>query len=289
MTLNDQWNSIMSEIINSVKTLPDLIDVTSNNGFNATTATSPVGTLSAVQFTGLTPGQFVDSFDLSINVALGNIRISIYGDAANSPDQLLGESGSLAVGSTGVVNFRLSKQVEVPQDGILWLSYENDDAGLDLDLSSGQASGTLYTVVHTFGSAPDPFAGAAGTAPFWAQIHSDPKVVKHYGVNGGQPETFYAIVSAVDMRIAETTTRGSNNVFTFDIDLSYYGRDFQDGLTKVIEVSSDIYDLIHLQNLNNTVQKATANITIRDIVEGDSLFLTGATITVQAEKLVFQF
>lgn len=289
MTLNNQWNGIMDEIINRVKTLPDLIDVTSANAFNATTATSSIGTLRSVQFTGLTPGQFVDSFDLNVNVAAGNVRISIYGDSTNTPDQLLGESSSLAVSATGVVNFRLQKQVEVPQDGILWLSYENDDAGLNLDLSVAQASGSLYTVAHTFGVAPDPFAGIPGTSPFWAQIHSDPKVVKHYGVNGGQPETFYAIVSAVDMQIAETTTRGSNNVFTFDIDLSYYGRDFQDGLTKIIEVSSDIYDLIHLQNLNNKVQKAIANITIREIVEGENLFMTGATITIQAEKLVFQF
>ena len=288
MTLNTQWNTIFDQIINECKALPELADSVSNNGFNATTATSPVGTLSSVQFTGLTPGDFIDSFDLSINVAAGNVRISVYGDAASTPDQLLGESPSILVPSIGVVNFRLQKQVEVPQDGILWLSYENDDASLDLDLSTAQASGTLYTVLHTFGSAPDPFSGSPGTSPFWSQIHSSPKVVKHYGILGSQPENFMCVVMADGMTIGDTTFNGSNNTFQFYVDISYHGVDFQDGASKIINLASDIYDAIHLKNLNNTVQHATVDITILEVLEGDNLYLTGARCTVKCKKLVFK-
>ena len=288
MTLSKQWNSIMDEVINQCKSLNDLADSSSNNGFDATTATSPTGTLSAVQFTGLTPGNFMDSFDLGINVIGGNIRISIYGDASNTPDQLLGESPVISVLNTGVVNFRLSKQLEVPQDGILWLAYENDDANLDLDLSTGQLSGTLYTVAHTFGTAPDPFAGAAGTSPFWAEIHLNPKVVKHYGIRGSQPENFFCIVSTHDMKIKDLTSSGSENLFSFMADVSYRGVDFQDGLGKILDLTSEIYDKMHLTTLNNLVQNTTVEITLEEIVEGDNLYLVGARVEILCQKLVFQ-
>jgi hypothetical protein len=288
MTLSTQWNIIMDQVILECKALPDLTDVTSNNGFNATTATSPTGTLSAVQFTGLTPGVFIDSFDLNVNVASGNVRISVYGDAVSTPDLLLGESPSIPVATTGEVNFRLQKQVEVPQDGILWLSYENDDAGLDLDLSTGQSSGTLYTVSHTYGTAPSPFGGSAGTSPFWAQLHSSPKVVKHYGVRGSQPENFFCVVAARDMTIVDTTMHGSNNKFQFDVDVSYHGVDFQHGLSRILDLCSEIYDAIHNTNLNNTVQHATVEITMEEIVEGENLYLIGARCNINCQKLVFQ-
>ena len=287
MTLNTRWNTIWDEIINQCKSLTNLTDITSNNGFNATNATSPTGTLSAVQFTGLQPGDFVDSFDLTVNVSAGNVRISLYGDASNSPDQLLGESPSLAVSSTGVVNFRLSKQVEIPQDGLLWLSYENDDASLDLDLSTGQSSGSLYTVAHTFGTAPDPFSGSGGTSPFWAQIHSNPKVVKHYGIRGSQPENFFCIVSADTMIPAPASTRGSNNTFTFNVDVTYRGVDFQNGAASIVNLCSEIYDTIHMKNLNNLVHNCNVDITMQDVVEGDNLYLIGARVIVRCETQVF--
>lgn len=288
MTLANIWNNIIDEIIVQCKAITVLNDSQTNNGFNATTSTSSTGTLYAVQFTGLTPGEFIDSFDLKINVAAGNVRVSLYGDVTNSPDQLLGESNSIAVNSTGVVNFRLSKQVEVPQDGIVWCAYENDDGSLDLDLSTGQSSGTLYTVAHTFGSAPDPFSGSAGTSPFWVQLHYNPKVVKHYGVAGAQPEDYHCIVSADNMTSEERTTRGTNNIFTVNVDIIYKGVDFQDALSKILDVSSEVYDNIHYTNLNNTVHNAVVEIQIQDIVEGDNLYLAGVRCIVSAEKLVIQ-
>jgi len=287
MVLSIRWNTIWDEIINQCKALTNLKDTTSNNGFNATTATSPTGKLSAVSFTGLNPGDFIDSFDLAVNVKLGNVRISIYGDASNTPDQLLGQSPSIAVPQTGVANFRLLKQVEVPQDGIVWLAYENDDAGLDLDLSTGQAAGTLYTATHTFGSAPDPFSGTAGTSPFWAQLHSSPKVVKHYGIRGSQPENFFAVVAAESMTTQPASTRGTNNFFTFSIDVSYHGVDFQNGAASIVDLCSEIYDAIHLKNLNNLVHNCTVEITMEEVVEGDNLYLIGARVTVVCEKQIF--
>lgn len=288
MTLSTKWNTILDEIISECKEIPDLNDEKVNNGFNATNGTSSVGTLRAVQITGLTPGNFVDSFDLEINVAAGNVRVSIYGDSSNTPDQLLGESSSIPVTQNGTVNFRLQKQVEVPQDGILWLGYENDDANLDLDLSTAQASGTLYTRLHTFGSAPDPFAGSAGTAPFWVQLHFNPKVVKHYGVRGSQPENFFCVVSAKEMRINKKTTSGSNNTFLTYVDISYHGVDFQHGLTKVLDLSSSIYDAIHMTNLNGKVHNATVEVEMEEILEGDNLYLIGARVLVSCEALVLQ-
>ena len=153
MTLEEAWNEIIDETIIQIKSgVSELNDTVQNNGFNATTATFPIGTLSAIQFTGLQTGDFIDSFSVNVNVSAGNVRIKIYGDNNNSPDVLLGESASITLGTAlGDINFRMLKQVEIPSDGIVWCAIENDTATLDLDVSTGQSSGSLYTITHTFG------------------------------------------------------------------------------------------------------------------------------------------
>ena len=232
---------------------------------------------------------YIDSFDIKVNVAAGNVRIKIYSDGANKPDLLLGESDSIPITKTGVVNLRLIKQVEVPIDGQVWIALENDNASLDVDLSLSQASGTLYTEAHTFGVGPSPwFGGTADTSPFCAQIHLDPKVVKHKGVRGKQIEDFYAVVSAGEMTVESMTNRGSNNIFVTHIDLSYRGEDFQDGLTKMLTKASEIYDLIHMTDLNGQVQYAKVEIFPDEIIEGENLYLVGTRIQVTSSKVVMQ-
>lgn len=291
MTLEEAWNEIIDETIIQIKAgVTELTDTVQNNGFNATTATFPVGTLSAVQFTGLQPGDFIDSFSVNVNVSAGTIRIKIYGDNNNTPNILLGESGIITLGTAlGDINFRMSKQVEVPSDGIVWCAIENDNATLDLDISTAQSSGSLYTVAHTFGDGPDPFAGAAGTSPFFCELHTKPKVVKHYGIRGSQPEDYFVIVSSGNMETANYTNRGSINKFEIFIDISYRGADYRDGLTKILKVGSDIYDILHRTTLNGRVRQCdVVTMNPAEIEEGKNLYLTGLRITLMCEKAVIQ-
>jgi len=291
MTLNEVWNELIDEVVIQIKTgVTELADTTQNNSFDATTATFPTGTLSAIQFTSLQTGDFIDSFSIKVNVAAGNIRIKIYGDNNNSPNILLGESGSLSIGATvGTINFRMKKQIEIPSDGIIWCAIENDNAVLDLDISTGQSSGSLYTVAHTFGDGPDPFAGSSGTSPFWCELHTKPKVVKHYGVRGSQPEDYFAIVAAGNMETGSYTSRGSINKFEIMFYISYRGIDFRDCLTKILKVASDIYDILHRTTLNGKVRQCdVTTMNPSEIEEGKNLYLTGLRITLMCEKAVIQ-
>ena len=112
MTLSQKWNSIMDEIILQTKTLTELNDLTQANSFNASSGTLSSGTLRSVKISGLQAGLFIDSFDINVNVAAGNIRGKIYGDSANKPDQFLGETNSI-LATTGDINLRFLKMVEI--------------------------------------------------------------------------------------------------------------------------------------------------------------------------------
>ena len=289
MTLLSVWNPLMDEVIDQLKSITELNDTKANNGFNATTGTNATGTLRAVQFTTLPLGKFVDSFTLNVNVAVGNVRIKVYDDSSNSPGALIGESDPLAVTKIGDINFRLNKHVEVPIDGIIWLAFENDNATLDIDLSTGQSSGSLYTVTHTFGEGPTTFSGSAGTSPFYAEIHYDPKVEKHFGIRGGIDD-YFAIVSAgeVSNQSGESGATSSTllNTIKFMVDLSYRGRDFADGLTKNMAVSTKVYDLINLTTLNDRVRRAVVEIFPQDIEEGENLYMVISRIVITCEAYV---
>ncbi len=290
MTLNEAWNEIIDETITQIKAVSELADTVQNNGFNSTTQAEPVGFLRVVQFTGLQPGDFIDSFSLDVNTAAGNIRIKIYGDKNNSPDVLLGEGNSVSVSSTGVVNFRLIKQVEVPSDGMIWCAFENDNVLLVVVSSSGEASGTFQFVAHTFGPGPDPFGtSTSGTIPFWCELHTNASVVKHWGMRGTQPEDFFVIVSAGIMDTGSYTNRGSINNFNVMIDLSYRGVDYRDGLTKTLKVASDIYDILHRTTLNGKVRQCDVlSMNPTEIEQGKNLYLTGLVIMTRNEKAVIQ-
>ncbi len=267
MGLAEQWNGIIDEVILQCKTLDKLQDTLISNSYNATTGIYGTGSIFAVQLTGLEMGKMIDSVDLNVTVADGNIRVKIFTDSANKPDILLGESDSIPVSGTGVQNFRFLKEVEIPIDGQVWIAFETDSASLDIVRSTGQSSGTNYSVAHTFGVGPDLWSGgSAGTTPFWTQVHYDPKVVKYDGQRGKQIEDFFAVVWAEGMTVLSLTNRGSNNEFVVNIDLSYRGVDFKDGLTKMLSKSSEIYDKIHMTTLNNRVQKAVVNITPDEVL-----------------------
>jgi len=290
MALNEVWNEIVDEVIVQSKTVTELADTTVNNTFDATNSTQTTGFVYTSQFTGLTLGEFINSISLKVTTAAGNVRIKIYGDNAGEPDILLGESQSLSVSGTGIQAFTLIKKVEVPIDGIIWASFENDNASLDISETTGESSGTLKSVAHTYGAGPDPFGSPTnGTIPKWTQINTNAKVVKHYDVRGHQPEDYFVIVQTGEMVTSEYTNRGSINDFQILIDLSYRGVDFRDGLTKTLKVASDLYDILHLTTLNGKCRRAfIQSMTPEEIDEGQNLYLTMIRLVLMCERAVIQ-
>jgi len=290
MTLNEIWNELIDETIIQIKAITELKDTENDNGFTGSNQIQAFGFVVAYQFKNLQPGDFIDSFDLDVITAAGNIRIKIYGDNNDTPNILLGESNSLSVSGTGLQNFRMEKQVEVPSDGIIWCAFETDTTTLDLVAQTGLPAGTRQNITHTYGTGPDPFGSAtSGTTGLRIILHTKPIVVKHYGMRGTQPEDYFGIVSAGNMETASYTNRGSINKFEIFIDLSYRGADYRDGLTKVLKVASDIYDILHRTTLNSKCRQCdVTRMDPAEIEEGKNLYLTGVRVTIMCEKAVIQ-
>ena len=117
------------------------------------------GTLRASKLTGLTVGNVVDKCGVNIfSTFSGNIRLKLYNDVANSPDTLLGETGSFALTANGFTDVDLLFNVIVPSDGILWIAVEFSSATVR---PSGLATTTSYGVAHTFGAGPTSFVETA--------------------------------------------------------------------------------------------------------------------------------
>lgn len=291
MSLSQRWNGIWDEIINKCKSFEELSDTAIKSArYSNITSHSDSRYIKAIQFTGLTPGDFVNSFDLDISSGEGNIKGSIYGDSQNRPDQLLSESDEFMYSGTDrMFNILFQKSVEVPQDGILWIAFQNENGNFDIKHSTISPVFLSFDSNRYYGSgAPNPFSGGGyNTQPFFAILHTNPKVIKHHGVNGSQPDEFFCIVSANNMTTAPASTRGTNNTFTFNIDINRRSSDFAEGASKVIDLASEIYDSIHMTNLNDLVHNCTAEIAIDEIAEADNLYLTGARITVSCETQVF--
>jgi hypothetical protein len=136
------------------------VDADRNAGYNATTINTMTGNIRVQKFTGLSPRDKVDSLKIDVNTAAGNVRIKCYDDNAGEPNNLLGESGSLAVGGTGEQTFAYPDNVLVPDDGIIWVGFECDSDTLDIDHQTALTSGTTKTVAHTYGAGADPFGSA---------------------------------------------------------------------------------------------------------------------------------
>ena len=102
--------------------------------------------------TGLIAGNPVTSIGVNFFTAAGNIRVKAYDDdGAGDPDNLLAESGSVAV-SSGFNDVAVSG-LTVPSDGIIWFGFEVDSGSADIFFNAVQ----VFNVGHTFGTGPDPF------------------------------------------------------------------------------------------------------------------------------------
>lgn len=127
-----------------------------NNAKTASSKTSWDGVVNAVQFTGLIPNTEISGLQLGITAAAGNVRIKVYDNSGGNPNNLLAESGSLAVSGTGLQTFNLTSNAVVPSDGIVYAAFECTSSSLGLNYTVG-ASGVLKTVAHAYGAGPTPF------------------------------------------------------------------------------------------------------------------------------------
>ena len=143
------------------------IDITKDN--QASNSAGFDGPITLVQFTGLTVGIEISSISLNVVTAAGNVRIKVYDDNSDVPDALLAESGSLAIGGTGIQKFALTSNAIVPSDGIIWASFEVDSSLADLKVST--VSNGRRIVTHTYGAGPDPIGSTTtnNTTP-WIRI-----------------------------------------------------------------------------------------------------------------------
>jgi len=155
----------------------DGIPTTSDNGKTGLNATAWDTEVWAAQFTGLDSTSVITAVSLDVGVAAGNVRVKIYKDDAAvpaAPTDLLGESGSIAVGGTGIQTFTLPTPVQVPAGGKVWIAFECDSATLDLVHAAVAATSK---VVHTYGTGPDPFGTpVTDTIEPFLQIHILPKI-----------------------------------------------------------------------------------------------------------------
>lgn len=98
-----------------------------------------------------------------------NVRVKLYDDSAGSPNNLIGQSGSVAVNSIGVKDFAVNGTI--PGDGIVWGAFETDNNALALKYSSGQDLGSVKRVAHVYGTGPNPYGAATSdTIPYWSEI-----------------------------------------------------------------------------------------------------------------------
>lgn len=127
------------------------------------------------KITGLTGGATIDKIQLNIVDSTGNVRIYAYDDLSNAPNNLLDESGTLALGGTGLQNYAFPDASRVPSDGIVWIGWQFSSG--TASLRKATASVTLQFKLHTFGnSAPDPWDGATdgGQADWLLHLFTTP-------------------------------------------------------------------------------------------------------------------
>lgn len=113
---------------------------------------------------------------MSLNVftAAGNVRVKMYDDNAGAPNNLIGESGSIAVSGTGIQAFPVS--ATIPASGIVWACFEADSGALDLKYANNVNQ--QHFVAHVYGAGPNPFgAQTLGNNAPWTRI----------GYTGGVP------------------------------------------------------------------------------------------------------
>lgn len=142
-----------------------------DTGFNAENQTFATGSVYVGKLIGLPDGAEISNVAVDVITALGDVRVKVYKDNAGEPGALLGESGTITVPGTGIQDFALTTVAKVPSDGIVWIGFENDNAGLDLAVTTGEPSGTSKSVTHTYGDGPDPFGTPTNqTFGIWLRI-----------------------------------------------------------------------------------------------------------------------
>lgn len=169
---NTRIKRLLSEPFSSTQNYQDTTTQNTLN-YQATTAASLNGTLRVCKFTGLTSGDIISTVAFNVATAAGNIRVKVYQDDGTSgaPSTLLAESGSIAVGGTGIQTFALTTPATVPASGNVWVGFETDSATLSLYRTTGLTSGTTRTVTHVYGTGPTPFgAGTNQTYGTWTRI-----------------------------------------------------------------------------------------------------------------------
>src|SRR6185312_9915622 len=129
-----------------------------------------MGNVYTSKFVSLTPNSHLSNVALNVTTAAGNVRVKAYQDdgVGGNPSTLLGETGSIAVGGTGIQNFPIS--ATVPASGNMWVAFETTSNLLDLryrvtafDKNGGSCeSGSDTTAAHVYGSGPSPFGAVTG-------------------------------------------------------------------------------------------------------------------------------
>jgi hypothetical protein len=146
-----------------------------NNGKSSAHTTGWFSAVSAVKFTGLTPGNKIDKVALDVFAAAGNLRYKIYQDdgTGGGPSTLLAESNSIAA-TTGMTFNLLNSPATIPPSGNVWVGFEPDNNAIDLYYSSTTPSARVWDL-HTFGPGPNPFVvSSSNQHEFWTGIEISP-------------------------------------------------------------------------------------------------------------------
>jgi hypothetical protein len=103
---------------------------------------------------------------IGVNVAsggTGHIRVAIYNDNSNTPNNLLCESGSTALSGTGWIDVDVSScSLSITTSTNYWLALQSDTVSDRFYISAESA----YQTAQSYGAFPNPFGGTtAGSRP----------------------------------------------------------------------------------------------------------------------------
>lgn len=178
LCINLNYNSTYYARLERLDSSSVKLSIFSDSGRATHISGSPI-TLSTVPSTvaGLTTlihgGISTDADTNTFTAELDNTAIIDNFAFENQPTTLLGQSGSVAVTSTGINDIPVS--AIIPTSGIVWAAFETDSSSLGLKHSTGQPAGTVKTVPHAYGAGPDPFGTATNeTTPPWMRITLGP-------------------------------------------------------------------------------------------------------------------
>ena len=120
------------------------------------------------QFTGLEAGCEVTAAGIKLETADGNFRMAIYDDNAGVPNNLLTESGDVALSGTDPTTqlITFATPATIPADGIIWVGFQHDSATARLYWTGAGGVREL----HTYGAFSDPFVLGGTTIAWYNEI-----------------------------------------------------------------------------------------------------------------------